>query len=560
VILATAAGLGALLAAPQIVATVLWIPKTNRAVLGMRLRESFFFSIHPYRLLEFALPYPFGPTWDLDVSRTWGWSVFRNKALGIFTTLYAGAFALVALPVAWRLRKAGVRFARSLLVLALVFSVPPSLVRVGSGLGMRQSPVPLRNPEKFAVAIVFALALLAALAFDRLRQTGRRPRWPLGVALGLTALAAGAAIFPEASGRFAVALVGETPSRVAVASDHLAPALAEGGLLWVATIVGVDLLGRSSRRALALSLGLLSAVPIFANRRVAQTEGESDLFEPPAFARRIQRADPDGSFRALGESLYRPESRLQIADSATDPESFRHLFWIQPVNVLWGLGTVFNKDFDSGDLARLQGLRRLSPALLNSENAAALFGSLSLRWGIRYRDQEPLPGYSRFGGDWVQDWDQNAEALPDVRLARGVCEETGGLEAMNALSRLRTGEIVVETGRRRRYAAGTGTVWISEKNPERIRLTLDAPDPTFLFVLRCFWTHRTVRLDGRLVEPVPAQLAFSAISIPAGRHSVDWRERVPGSDVSRFGPVLYALAAAGLLVRERGGRARREES
>ena len=559
VILAAAVGLGGLLAAPQIVATVLWIPETNRAVLGMRLEESFFFSIHPYRLLELVLPYPFGPTWDLDVSRTWGWSVFRNKALGIFTTLYAGAFALVALPVAWRLRKAGVRFARSLLVLALVFSVPPSLVRVGSGLGMRQSPVPLRNPEKFAVAIAFALALLAALAFDRLRQTGRRPRWPLGVALGLTALAAGAAIFPDASGRFAVALVGEDPKRIAIASDQLAPALAEGGLLWVATIVGLDLLGRSSRKALALSLGLLSAVPIFANRRVAQTEGESDLFEPPAFARRIQRADPDGSFRALGESLYRPESRLQIADSATDPAYVRHL-WIQPVNVLWGLGAVLNKDFDSGDLARLQGLRRLSPALLNFENAAPLFGSLSLRWGIRYRDQDPLPGYSRFGGNWIQDWDQNGEALPDVRLASGVLEETGALEAVNDLSRLRTGEIVVETGRRRRYAAGAGTVRISEKSPERIRMTVDAPDPTFLFVLRGFWTHRTVRLDGRLVEPVPAQLAFSAIAIPAGRHVVDWRERVPGSETSRFGPVLYALAAAALLLRERGGRAGREES
>src|SRR4030095_2046759 len=108
----------------------LWVPQTNRAVLGMRLRESFFFSIHPFRLLELVVPFPFGPTWDLDITRIWGWSVFRNKALGVFTTLYAGAFALVALSSAWKLRVPGARFARVLFVLSLALAVPPSLVRV----------------------------------------------------------------------------------------------------------------------------------------------------------------------------------------------------------------------------------------------------------------------------------------------------------------------------------------------------------------------------------------------------------------------------------------------
>jgi hypothetical protein len=70
-------------------------------------------------------------------------------------------------------------------------------------------------------------------------------------------------------------------------------------------------------------------------------------------------------------------------------------------------------------------------------------------------------------------------------------------------------------------------------------------------VLRGFWSHRTVRLDGRPVEPVPAQLAFTAIPIPAGEHVVDWRENLPGGDVSRLGPVLFVLAAAALLLRER---------
>ena len=561
-LLAAAVSLAGLLAAPQIVATLLWVAETNRAVIGMRLRESFFFSIHPFRLLELAIPFPFGATWDLDITRIWGWSVFRNKAMGVFTTLYAGAFALVALPAAWKLRAAGARFARVLLVLSLAVAVPPSLVAVDSRLGLLHSPLPLRNPEKFAVALVFALALLSGLALDRLRQPGHRPRWPLGVAVALTALAAGAALFPEGAGRLGVGLIGGAPSRVAIAADRLPPSLAEAGLLWVATVVALDLLNRSSRAALALSLGLLTAVPIVASRKIARTHTESEVFEPTPFARRLERADPGGSYRTLGESLYRPPSREPFADSAVDPvfpEPIRRI-WIQPVNVLWNRGTVFNNDFDAGDLARLQGLRRLAPAVVKFDNAAAVLGGLSLRWGIRYRDQEPLPGYSRFGGDVLQDWDENGAALPDVRLAPEVVEVAGALPAVAALSRLQPGEIVVETGRERRFSARAGTVRISEKSPERLLLTVRAPDPTFLFVLRGFWSYRTVRLDGRPVDPVPAQLAFSAIAIPAGEHVVDWRENVPGAEVARVGPVLFVLAAAGILVRERRRRASRRSS
>jgi hypothetical protein len=63
-----------------------------------------------------------------------------------------------------------------------------------------------------------------------------------------------------------------------------------------------------------------------------------------------------------------------------------------------------------------------------------------------------------------------------------------------------------------------------------------------------------VEVDGRPVEPVPAQLAFTAVPVPAGRHSIQWEERLPAASVSRWGPVLFVLFAAGLLVsgRERG--------
>ena len=83
--LAAAVGLGALLAAPQILATALLVPETHRAVIGMKLAESFHFSLSPWRLLELAVPYPFGPVWSQDLFTIWGESAFRF----FFATLYA---------------------------------------------------------------------------------------------------------------------------------------------------------------------------------------------------------------------------------------------------------------------------------------------------------------------------------------------------------------------------------------------------------------------------------------------------------------------------------------
>jgi hypothetical protein len=60
-------------------------------------------------------------------------------------------------------------------------------------------------------------------------------------------------------------------------------------------------------------------------------------------------------------------------------------------------------------------------------------------------------------------------------------------------------------------------------------------------------------LDGAVTEDVPAQLAFSAVRVPAGRHRIEWVEEVPGWKISRFGPLLSVLAF--LWIRQKGSRA-----
>lgn len=530
--LAAAFALAALAALPQVVATLLWAPETNRAVLGMRLREVFLYSISPLRLLELVVPFPFGDTWELDVSRVWETSVFHGRTVGFFSTLYAGALAPIAVIATFRESPAGARFARSFLLGGLLLALPGSLLP--ESWGLLKSPLPLRYPEKFAVAIVFALAILAGIGFDSLRRRAGNRRWPLAVG-GLLAIFAAAAGMSRVFG----------PS----ARRLLPGSIAEAGLLWMAAVIGLELLRRRTRASAALAMCLLTIPPIAANRRIARVFREEQLLAPTPFARFVSRADPVGAFRVMGVQTYRPSSALEDAQHGTDPAllEYSRRNWYQYTQVLWKRGTVFNEDFDQGDLSRLESLRRVSRIAAGYRDSPAFFRTLALRWEIRFRDQDPLSGYHRVGGDALMDWDEQERVYPDMRLLESWREEPQALAALSVLPKLAEGEVVVESGSRAAGRARPGRLSVIEKSPERLLLDAAAPDPTWLFVLRGYWNSRTILVDGHPAEDEPAQLAFSAVRVPAGRHRIEWRETLPGGRVTRVGPVLYLFFAVALI-------------
>ena len=551
---ALAAGLvlAGLLAAPQIVATALLAPETRRAVSGIQLREVLGFTLSPWRLAELVVPYPFGDFWTLDDRAAWGSGVFH----GFFVTLYGGAFAVVALVATWRTRVRGARCARALFLIGA--AIPIVLRFVPAAWGERSSWIPLRFPEKFVVAVAFALAILAGLAFDRFRGARRVPSWVLAVAAVLAIAAVAASRFPAGAGRAASAAVGATPETAGQAGRQVATALAEGGIFWAATWIALELLRGPGRARAAAAVAILTAIPIAANRRIAHAESEASVLAPTAFARAVARRDPTGQFRTVDETVFRPPSPMMIQGPAGDPyltESLRQN-WSLATQGLWGRAAVLNLDPDRGDFSRLDSLRRVSGLAVAAPEGAGLFSSVALRFGIRWPDQSPLPGFREFGHEATRVWDENTGALPDVRLLESWREEEGAVPALRALPQLAPGEIVLETGRRASAAAAPGRLRILEKTPERLALEVASSDPTWLFVLRGYWTHRAISIDGRAVEAVPAQLAFSAVSIPAGEHRVAWAEEVPGLAASRWGPVLFVLLAGGLLVRPRAGTAR----
>jgi hypothetical protein len=553
-VVAGSLALGCVAAAPQIVATSLWVGETQRSVLGITLRSALLFSIPWPRLLEFIVPFPFGANWSVEDARVWGWPVFHYKMMGLFTSLYSGALAVIA-AFSWRrISGRGSRFSGALLLVGLLVTVLPSLTP--STWLEAHSPIPLRNPEKLALAINLSLALLSGLFVDHFRRSPAVPRWTLVVAGTLALAAAFANSFREPVGRAAALLAGDIRFW-RIASREIPGALAEAGLLWILTVIALDFLGSRLGAGRAVCWILLTFVPIAADRKIAQTFREEEIFAPTRFARQLARWDPAGEYRTLPNSEV---SRLAFAFAASDRgliEGDRRDGNYQTL-ALWNRGAVISDDFDVADFLRLESLRRwIIHAAPGAEARATLFGSLSLRWGIRYQDQPPRDGFEPIQRYGLQVWDENRRALPDIRIAETCREKAGPIAAFGALATLDPGEVVVESGSDRRQTSSGAKVRVTRDSPERLELDIEAPQDAWLFVLRGFWRYREVLLDERPVEAVPAQLAFSGLEIPAGRHRVIWKETVPGLEFSRWGPILYLLAAAWLLVRQREARRNR---
>ena len=159
---------------PQIVATALWIPETNRAVIGMKLGGASLYSILPVGCWSSSFRFR-----SARRGRTLG---ARDLGLADFPPQGDGPLpdALLRAPLrsiaAGRRRGGRASAARGLR--ASCSSLAARGLRVPSllpeSLEDSSSPLPLRNPEKFAVASCSRWRFCPALAFDDLRRRPRR--------------------------------------------------------------------------------------------------------------------------------------------------------------------------------------------------------------------------------------------------------------------------------------------------------------------------------------------------------------------------------------------------
>jgi uncharacterized membrane protein YfhO len=112
-----------------------------------------------------------------------------------------------------------------------------------------------------------------------------------------------------------------------------------------------------------------------------------------------------------------------------------------------------------------------------------------------------------------------------------------------------------ETSRRLGFSTNRARVSVDVQSitRHRIRTEVDASDPATMVVAQSYYRAWKASVDGRPAPVVPANLAFQAIPIPAGRHQVElaYRDNYfrAGSAISLTTLAGLALAWFGLLKR-----------
>jgi hypothetical protein len=141
-------------------------------------------------------------------------------------------------------------------------------------------------------------------------------------------------------------------------------------------------------------------------------------------------------------------------------------------------------------------------------------------------------------------------AFPRFRLVTRAVR--GGIEEARAADRatLASG-VFVPPDIARRLAANessrgsAGSVEVARLEPERFRLETETPLPSLLVSSqKRFPPYWSFSLDGRPVESFPANGIFFGVELPAGRHRVEGRFRIPRGELLVSGIGLIALAAA----------------
>jgi len=251
------AALGALIALPQIVATLRVLPFTLRGAIGVPAAQVALYALAPARLLELALPLPFG--WPGDLGRFGYWSSATPR-VPLVLSLHFGLIALCLAAAAARRRPAWAVLAAAGPALAWAGGLWPAVLSaLSAGL--------FRYPEKFVLWTALAGALLAGWGLDALlADPGLARRFRRGALAGaVVALAFGTAALafsPALEGWWRSRLLAGAPDGTA----ELQVALAGAGLLAAALLLAgaaaAARAGRGGALAAVQLAGLLQLAPL----------------------------------------------------------------------------------------------------------------------------------------------------------------------------------------------------------------------------------------------------------------------------------------------------------
>lgn len=479
--------LGVLIGLPQVVATARVLPFTFRATRGVLESQAVSYSLHPWRLLELLLPFPFGiPGYPSDLGVT--------PLIPYILTLYCGSLALaLALFGASRHRSWGGLAIGGYLLSWLGGLSASLLVLLTLGL--------FRFPEKFLFWPALAVPLLAGWGLETVHeQPSRWRKW--AAPIGLAFLVAGVA-----------ALIG-----CALATTWLASLLRSWGI--ATTITGLALWLGANRLDRLVGLQLLSLAPLLPLLYV-------DLASPYTEAPRwVERLGPDhGVFNPafayppwpeqrrwrIETSLPQARARAEAADLAPAPGIFHGLTYPLAPDIDGMHSPFFSLLL--ANLPRFSWEERLVWLRLLGVDTLVLYDD------PRLDELELLDEATRFGRRsrlyrlsgvapevW---WPRRLEAAEHpVDALRKVGKQPSHLEVA-----------VVPSSVRRELHDPAGVVRLLRATADRIELEVRSGGG-IVVLRRAYRPMYRARASGSAIGTLPVNLCLLGLQVPAGTHRV----------------------------------------
>jgi len=538
-LLAASAGLGAAVAAPQIVTAAGLLRDTVRGGGLAVASGAAYHSVRPARLLSIVWPGLFGDVHSAAPDGFWG-GAFFDAGTPYISTLAVGTVTWVLLPSALKDPRGRRLLAVAAAAMLLSFG---RFLPGGAALLSFPGFSFFRYPEKWLFFALAAAIAAAGVSLDRLgrgdRRVSRVAAYSAGAAASLSlAAAATVALFPAAvfSALRASRIV--APAMAASAPVILGALRRECLVTGTFAALGaLALLGFRKRPArLFLALAALIVIDLF-----PRTWSSVPLESTAAF---------DSSPPAVSAALAIPGRFSFGEETEVAPDPLRPM---RPS--IWGVSFSGNNDIDrfsprrsfffsralaslpfsdgrKGSWLRLAGVGAVSTI---DPSAAGLLAPLFRTSPIRvvYR----LDGGERFRVV------SNALRAASSDEARTLTFGTV-VDLKSAL--------VIEEAVPRDGPGGRSSVRPVARRGDRESVVVFAERGGYLFRSETFDPHWRVSIDGAPARVLPADYAFQAVAVPPGTHRVEF-SYVDRALVAAMALSLTALGGVALLLRGRGG-------
>jgi hypothetical protein len=326
------------------------------------------------------------------------------------------------------------------------------------------------------------------------------------------------------------------------------------GVVWLAAL-GAGALERAVPvRRLGAAFALLAGLALLdrdtVTRRLLPMAEASLLKERPAVLSGLPDASPEGTPpRVYVRAAWGlPSGVVRPGPSASGPWMARWALHGAPG--LFGVGTVLERDYDvtlpRAQLEWATFVETSPPASPVPEALARAAGAVAVVEAGPGSEGVPVPSLRRLPG-----------AVPPFRFVRRVVAVEDPRERSTRLLRE---SVPVDTAFVEREPAsgsepGAGRLLGISDRPSRLELEVEVegPGPAYLLVSRPLVAARDVTLDGRAVAVDDANLGFTGLAVPPGRHVVRLQPRRTWLIMTGVISVLGLALTVGCLRRRPGG-------